>query len=100
MQTYRHPLKLAALAAALSLTSLLAACGGGGGGSTAPTSSTTSTAASSTIPAGTTQATPTYAAGSAQLAMFTTINAYRQQCGFPALQQNTLLDQAAQNHTS
>lgn len=98
MQTYRHPLKLAALAAALSLTSLLAACGGGGGGSTT-SSGSTSTAATG-IPAGTTQATPTYAAGSAQLAMFQAINAYRQQCGFPALAQNTLLDQAAQNHTS
>lgn len=95
------PIKLTALAAALSLTALLAACGGGGGGSapaTSTTSSTTPTTPATTIPAGTTQATPTYAAGSVQLAMFNQINAYRQTCGFPAVQQNTLLDQAAQNH--
>jgi hypothetical protein len=112
------PLKTrrAAILGAMSLTTLLAACGGGGGGSSAPVSatsapnqgpsaiigtpSTAASAASSAIPSGTTQSTPTYPAGSAQLAMFTTINAYRQQCGFPAMQQNTILDQAAQNHTS
>jgi len=97
-----------ALAASLSLTALLAACGGGGGGGAptntsnasngAPIGSTTSTSTASAIPAGTTQATPTYAQGSIQLAMFNQVNAYRQQCGFPAVQQNTLLDQAAQNH--
>jgi uncharacterized protein YkwD len=97
-----------ALAAALSLTTLLAACGGGGGGSAptntsttsngTPIGSTTSTSTASAIPAGTTQATPTYAQGSIQLAMFNQVNAYRQQCGFPAVQQNTLLDQVAQNH--
>jgi hypothetical protein len=30
--------------------------------------------------------------------MFNQINAYRQTCGFPAVQQNTLLDQATQKH--
>ncbi|WP_454872995.1 CAP domain-containing protein [Paraburkholderia xenovorans] len=30
--------------------------------------------------------------------MFNQVNAYRQQCGFPAVQQNTVLDQAAQAH--
>jgi uncharacterized protein YkwD len=93
-----------ALASALALTGLLSACGGGGGGGggasspVAAASSTTSTTPATTIPAGTTQSTPTYAAGSVQLAMFNQINAYRQTCGFPAVQQNTLLDQAAQNH--
>jgi hypothetical protein len=92
-----------AFASVASLTLLLAACGGGG--STAPTSSTTSsgstsTAASSTIPAGTTQASPSYPAGSVQAAMFAQINAYRTTCGFPAVQQNTLLDQAAANHAN
>ena len=98
-------LKKLSLATALSLTALLAACGGGGGGSapvasaSSPASSPSNTTSSaSAIPAGTTQATPTYAAGSVQLAMFNQINAYRQQCGFPPVQQNTLLDQAAQNH--
>lgn len=92
-----------ALASALALTGLLSACGGGGGGSapassTSTSSSSTASVPSTTIPAGTTQSTPTYAAGSVQLAMFNQINAYRQQCGFPAVQQNTLLDQATQNH--
>lgn len=99
--------KKTALAAALAMTTLLAACGGGGGGSaatssgtsTSSTSSTSTTASSQPTVTGT-QSTPTYATGSAQLAMFTAINTYRQECGFPALQQNTILDQAAQNHAS
>jgi uncharacterized protein YkwD len=41
---------------------------------------------------------PQYADGSAQLASFNLLNQYRGQCGFPALQQNTVLDQAAQAH--
>ncbi|MGP8438104.1 CAP domain-containing protein [Paraburkholderia fungorum] len=32
--------------------------------------------------------------------MFNQVNAYRQQCGFPAVQQNTVLDQAAQAHAT
>jgi hypothetical protein len=32
------------------------------------------------------------------LAAFNLLNSYRQQCGFPALQENTVLDTAAQNH--
>jgi uncharacterized protein YkwD len=89
-----------ALASALALTGLLSACGGGGGASSpvASASGTTSTTPATAIPAGTTQATPTYAAGSVQLAMFNQINAYRQTCGFPAVPQNTLLDRSAQNH--
>lgn len=99
MQTYRHPLKLAALAATLALTGLLAACGGGGGGSATTTASSTptSTAPSTTTNTGVTVA-PIYAAGSQELAAFNQINGMRQQCGFPAVSENTLLDQAAVNH--
>lgn len=79
---------------ALSLAMTLAACGGGGGGST----STTSTTSTSPVPNGGTLASPQYASGSAQLAAFNQLNAMRQQCGFPALSENTLLDQAAANH--
>lgn len=89
--------KITLTAISLAATLMLAACGGGGGGS----SSSSGTAAPST-PASTpvtgTQSTPQYAASSAQLAMFNQVNAYRQQCGFPALQENTILDQAAQGH--
>lgn len=84
----------------------LSACGGGGGGgssaagaaapASAPSSASSPNSASS--PVAGTQPTPQYAANSAQLAMFNQVNAYRQQCGFPAVQQNTVLDQAAQAH--
>ena len=84
-----------AIAAALSLTTLLTACGGGGGGSTSTTSSTGST--TSTASAGA-AATPQYATGSQELAAFTQLNSMRQQCGFPAVSENTLLDTAAANH--
>lgn len=101
---YEYPkFRSTALASALALTGLLSACGGGGGGSaptasTSTSSSSTASTPSTTIPAGTTQATPTYAAGSVQLAMFNRLAYYRQTCGFPPVQQNTLLDQATQNH--
>ena len=101
------PSRPAALIPVAALALLLSACGGGGGGSTSTASNTgtnsgssstsTSTAATG-IPAGTTQVTPTYAPGSVQAAMFAQVNAYRQTCGFTPIQQNTLLDQAAQNH--
>jgi hypothetical protein len=41
---------------------------------------------------------PTYPAGSLQLALFQHLNQARNQCGFPALQENTILDQAAEAH--
>lgn len=100
---------LTAIAIAASLT--LAACGGGGGGGS-PTSSGTAgsatpasgTSASAPTSAGTpvtgTLATPQYSANSAQLAAFTMINQYRQECGFPAFKENTILDQVAQNHAA
>lgn len=93
---------LTAIAIAASLT--LAACGGGGGsgspstsgtgssGSTSSTSTTTQAAVTGTL------TTPQYAANSAQLAAFNLLNQYRQECGFPALQENSELDTAAQHH--
>jgi hypothetical protein len=96
-QTARTTLAIAALLA-------LAACGGGGGsgggsstGAAAPASgastpSTTSSATSANV------STPQYASGSAQSAAFTLLNQQRQQCGFPALVENTQLDQAAAAH--
>ena len=56
MQTTHHPLKLTALAAALSLTALLAACGGGGGGSTATATGTPTTPASTPVASASTPA--------------------------------------------
>ncbi|MEI7297417.1 CAP domain-containing protein [Paraburkholderia tropica] len=79
----------------------LAACGGGGGGGDAASSSNNSSTGSTAPSASTGNvSTPQYAANSAQLAVFNTINTQRQQCGFPALTENTVLDQAAQAHAS
>ena len=82
------------LASALSLS----ACGGGDGAtaSAGSPSNGTPSAPSQSIPG--TVATPQYANASAQLAMFNIINQYRAQCGFPALRENMILDQAAQVH--
>ncbi|CAJ0896063.1 hypothetical protein R77564_03953 [Ralstonia sp. LMG 32965] len=87
------------LAYTLASTLCLSACGGGdsavssdaGSSSNVPTNSPTQS-----VPG--TVATPQYAGASAQLAMFIAINQYRTQCGFPALRENTILDQAAQAH--
>ncbi|HDR8992912.1 MAG: CAP domain-containing protein [Burkholderia contaminans] len=90
---------------ALSIAALLAlaACGGGGDGGSSSTGSTGSGSGSSgggSTPVAVTGTldSPQYAQGSAQLAAFNLLNQYRTQCGFPALKQNTVLDQAAQNH--
>lgn len=87
--------------AALSLVAALAACGGGGGDG----STSSSTSGSSTSSGGSTSqtvtgtlSTPQYTSGSAQLTAFNLLNQYRAQCGIPALQENTVLDQAAQSH--
>lgn len=89
------------------LGSTLCACGGGGGGESTSASSPAPIPPSPppssiepTAPPGTTQTTQNYAADSAQFAIFNGINVYRRQCGFPELQQNTLLDRAAQNHAA
>ena len=83
-----------AIGAALALTALLSACGGGGGGSTS-----TNTASSGGTSTGSgTLTSPQYTAGSPELAAFNQLNTERQQCLFPAVSENTLLDQAAANH--
>ncbi|MGF6537174.1 CAP domain-containing protein [Paraburkholderia youngii] len=98
---------ISALTAVSLATALaLSACGGGGGGSSGSSNggSSNNNGSSSTPPASTATSanvtTPQYAADSAQLAIFNTINQQRQQCGFPALVENTQLDQAAQAHAS
>jgi hypothetical protein len=88
--------------AATSLASILALTGCGGGGDAGTSSSTNGTSGgssgSSSQTVTGTLSTPQYASGSAQLAAFTLLNQYRTQCGFPAFQENTILDQAAQAH--
>lgn len=86
--------KIAITAVSLAATMMLVACGGGGGSSAAAPSTAASTPAA--VPAN--LATPQYASDSAQLAAFNLLNQQRQQCGFPALQDNAALDQAAQAH--
>ena len=98
------------------LACALTACGGGGGGGDSTGSGNTGSggntgtggtggtgtggSSTTTIPTGTTQSTATYAAGSAEAQIFASINTFRGQCGFPAYQQNTILDQAAKNHAN
>ncbi|OBR54077.1 CAP domain-containing protein [Paraburkholderia tropica] len=90
----------AVTAFAFAATLALAACGGGGGGGGDSSSGTNNSSTGSTAPSASTGnvTTPQYAAGSVQLAMFNQLNAYRQQCGLPALVDNTILDQATQAH--
>jgi len=97
------------LAVIASLSAMVAACGGGGGSSDTvgsgtptpppPAPSAPAPAPTPSAPAGTTQNTPTYAAGSVQSTILTQVNSNRSQCGFPTLSQNTILDAAAQAHT-
>ncbi|WP_186057934.1 CAP domain-containing protein [Burkholderia gladioli] len=100
-------ISLSAIAAAALLA--LAACGGGGGDSGSASNGSTNTGSTgnnqnpsnpgtpSTAVTGTVDSTQ-YPAGSAQLAALNLLNQYRTQCGFPALKQNTVLDQASQAH--
>ncbi|WP_028214407.1 CAP domain-containing protein [Paraburkholderia mimosarum] len=92
---------LTALAFAAALT--LAACGGGGGGNSSGSnnsaSGTGNSSGTSSQTVSGTQTAPLYASTSAQSAAFTLLNQARQQCGFPTLQENTVLDKAAQNHS-
>ena len=102
--------RLARLGFLTACVAALAACGSGGSDAStnnptpspaptpAPAAPAPAPAPASTVPVGTTQTTPTYTEGSAQAQIFASINAYRAQCGFPAYQQNTILDQAATNH--
>jgi hypothetical protein len=78
----------------------LTACGGGGGdtpASTAPAPVSVPPPASpaivSSVP------TPTYAAGSEELAAFTLLNTERERCGFGLLAQNAKLDIASKSHS-
>lgn len=87
------------LAAAVATSLVLTACGGGGGSSSTPAPAPSpapspSTALQTSVPA------PTYAAGSAELAAFTVLNAQRERCGFGLLAQNAALDQAAKGQTN
>lgn len=88
---------LTAISFAVALT--LAACGGGGGGSNGGTTGAAPVTPASSPSTGNVTI-PQYAGTSAQLAVFITINQQRQQCGFPALTENTVLDQAAQAHSA
>ncbi|RKP33246.1 hypothetical protein BJ085DRAFT_37320, partial [Dimargaris cristalligena] len=77
------------------------ACGGGGGDSSTSSSTSGSSSSSGGSPSQTvtgTLSTPQYTSGSAQITAFNLLNQYRAQCGIPALQENTVLDQAAQSH--
>jgi hypothetical protein len=85
---------LTAVSFAAALT--LAACGGGGGNGGAAPASGASTPAATTNPANLTA--PQYPGDSFQLTAFNLLNQQRQQCGFPALQVNAALDQAAAAH--
>ncbi|EKS72521.1 hypothetical protein BURK_003692 [Burkholderia sp. SJ98] len=90
-------LSMAAIAASL----LVAACGGGGGGGSSSGASSAAPASGASTPATTTPAnltTPQYPADSFHLAAFNLLNQQRQHCGFPALQENTALDQATAAH--
>ncbi|MGG2041499.1 CAP domain-containing protein [Burkholderia gladioli] len=97
-------ISVSAISAAAVLA--LAACGGGGGDSGSASSNTGSSSnnqnpsnpgtPSTTVPG--TLDSAQYPAGSAQLAALNLLNQYRTQCGFPALKQNTVLDQASQAH--
>ncbi|WP_176000802.1 CAP domain-containing protein [Burkholderia vietnamiensis] len=79
----------------------LAACGGGGGDAgSAPAAGGGSGSSGGVTPPGTpgNVTSAQYAPGSVELAMFNQLAAYRNQCGFPAFQENTILDQAAAAH--
>jgi len=77
----------------------LSACGGGGGGGNSSGAAAPASGASNpTTSTPTNLTSPQYAATSAQLAAFNLLNQQRQQCGFPALQENDALDKAAQAH--
>lgn len=99
-------LSMAAIAASLLVT----ACGGGGGGGDASSSAATPPSGASQ-PAGsansvaivapqTSVQAPTYAADTAQYAMFTAINAYRSNMGVGMVAQDLMLDLTALNHAA
>ncbi|WP_186094258.1 CAP domain-containing protein [Burkholderia gladioli] len=100
------------MVASVLSAAVMAACGGGGDGGSSPatgsSAASTSTPASSSTPASApattnlpgTLDTSSYATGTSERAAFDLVNQYRTQCGFPALKQNTILDQASRNHAA
>lgn len=84
----------------LAVASTLAACGGGGGGvdPSLPGPVTTPVVVNS-VALQTSVPPATYSAGSDQLLAFNYLNKMRSTCGFGLVKQNTMLDQAAKNHT-
>ena len=91
-------IRTTAFATSILMTALLAACGGGGGGGSASTGTPAGTAGAGSSSSTGTLSSPSYTTGSPQLTAFNQINAERQECGFPTVSENTLLDQAASNH--
>jgi hypothetical protein len=92
--------KLVLSATSIAVSLMLAGCGGGGGGDSSAGAAPTTPASSASTATSANVASPQYAANSAQLAVFGTLNQQRQACGFPAFVENTVLDQAAQAHAA
>jgi hypothetical protein len=91
--------KISALTAVSFAAALaLSACGGGSGGGSNGSTSTNTAPPTQASPTTGNVTTPQYTASSAQQTIFATLNEYRQQCGFPALTENTVLDTASLNH--
>ena len=90
-------LGMAAKSAALISAMAMVACGGGGGTSQGPSPNP------APAPSGSLQSsvpTPSYAAGSAELAVFNSVNSHRLKCGFGLIAQNAQLDAAAAGHAN
>jgi hypothetical protein len=105
--TSTHITTATRLTLALLMASVLSACGGGGGGSSASDGPAPPPPVGNPIPAppavisapaGSTLDTPTYAADSAELAIFVRINEFRAACGFQPYKQNAILDQSQKKH--
>lgn len=82
-----------------ALSALIVACGGGGGGGETAVHIPTSVPATPPSSIETTAPTPTYPAGSEELSAYSLLNAERKRCGFGALAQSPLIDQAARDHS-
>lgn len=88
----------------ITAAAALAACGGGGGSTTTPVAPVIPVIPVTPMPTPltanlvTSVPTPTYPAGSEELAAFNLLNAERTQCGFGKLAQNAQLDAAAKAH--
>lgn len=85
------------------LSAALAACGGGGGGGESTAATPPNVPSNPSVPVNggaiapvTSVPTPTYAAGSMQLALFNALNTYRSAMGVGLVAQDTIIDTAAQ----